>query len=60
MHMPLLVKADSVIFIIIGLAPELPEDLYMLIKKVCHSLMISGEVIIYDDAVGLGFGFQVR
>ena len=37
MHMPLLVKADSVIFIITGLAPELPEDLYMLIKKVCLS-----------------------
>ncbi len=34
--MPLLVKADGVIFRNIGLAPELPEDLYMLIKKVCH------------------------
>lgn len=36
--MPLLVKADGVIFNI-GLAPELPEDLYMLIKKVRNHRM---------------------
>lgn len=34
--MPLLVTADSVIFRT-GLAPELPEDLYNLIKKVSIS-----------------------